>query len=435
MVFVLDKRKKPLMPCSEKRARLLLSRGRAVVHRRAPFTIRLKDRRMEESQVQPVVVKYDPGATTTGVAIVREDQTEQGIIHHALHLAEITHRGKLITSRMQSRAALRRGRRSRKTRYRQPRFLNRTKPEGWLPPSLRSRVDNILSWTLRYMRIAPIIRADVERVKFDTQLMENPEVSGVEYQRGELAGYEIWEYLLEKWGRKCAYCHIENVPLEKEHIIPKSRGGSNRVSNLTVACHECNQKKDNQTAAEFGYPQIQAKAKMPLASVAAVNATRNAIVRDLEWLGLSVTTWTGGRTKYNRTRFGIKKAHALDALCVGDIEGVTGANLPTLTIKAKGRGHRQVVANDAYGFPRKSKSGERVKARSIKMVHGFMTGDLVKARMPKGKYVGEYVTRIGAARASGSFGVKANNQDFAVSHKNCTLLQRADGYEYAYIFT
>ena len=56
------------------------------------------------------------------------------------------------------------------------------------------------------------------------QLMANPEISGIEYQQGELQGYEVREYLLEKFGRKCAYCGAENVPLEVEHIIPKSRG-------------------------------------------------------------------------------------------------------------------------------------------------------------------------------------------------------------------
>src|SRR5215470_10388090 len=87
-VFVLDQHKQPLMPCSEKRARLLLSRHRAVVHRVIPFTIRLKDRRVEESHLQPMAIKLDPGSKTTGMALARVEQTEQGEIHHAVHLAE-----------------------------------------------------------------------------------------------------------------------------------------------------------------------------------------------------------------------------------------------------------------------------------------------------------------------------------------------------------
>ncbi len=76
----------------------------------------------------------------------------------------------------------------------------------------------------------------MELVRFDTQLMQNPEIGGVEYQQGQLQGYEIREYLLEKGGRKCADCGLVDAPLEVEHIIPKSWGGSNRVSNLTLAC-------------------------------------------------------------------------------------------------------------------------------------------------------------------------------------------------------
>ncbi|WP_197047582.1 HNH endonuclease, partial [Planktothrix serta] len=67
------------------------------------------------------------------------------------------------------------------------------------------------------------------------QQLENPEISGIEYQQGELQGYEVRQYLLEKWSRKCAYCGVENVPLEVEHIHPKSQGGTDRISNLTVA--------------------------------------------------------------------------------------------------------------------------------------------------------------------------------------------------------
>ena len=71
-VFVLDRRKKPLMPCSEKRARIMLERGRARIHRMMPFTIRLVDRLQENSVLQPLRLKLDPGSKTTGLALARE---------------------------------------------------------------------------------------------------------------------------------------------------------------------------------------------------------------------------------------------------------------------------------------------------------------------------------------------------------------------------
>ncbi len=134
------------------------------------------------------------------MAIVRREETPEGPRDHVLHLAEVAHRGDAVRERMRKRAAFRRRRRSANLRYRAPRFDNRRRPEGWLPPSLRSRVDNILSWASRYRRLTPIVFVDMELAKFDTHKLKNPEVSGLEYRRGELFGYEVWEYLLEKWG-------------------------------------------------------------------------------------------------------------------------------------------------------------------------------------------------------------------------------------------
>src|SRR5689334_21530759 len=189
MVFVLDKHKKPLMPCTPRRARLLLSRKRAVVHRLQPFTIRLKGRAVQESVLQPVVLKIDPGSHTTGVALVRVEQTSEGEVHHALLLSEVTHRGEAVRDRLRKRAARRRRRHSANLRYRPPRFLNRRRPRGWLSPSLRSRIGNVFTWAKPYQRFIPMGRIDVERVKFDLQLLEDPEIAGVEYQHGELAGW------------------------------------------------------------------------------------------------------------------------------------------------------------------------------------------------------------------------------------------------------
>ena len=104
------------------------------------------------------------------------------------------------------------------------------------------------------------------------------------------------EYLLEKFNRTCVYCGVRDVPMEVEHIVPKTRGGSNRVSNLTLSCQPCNQKKSDQTAAEFGYPEVEKQAKAPLKDAAAINATRWEIWRRLEATGLPVEVGTGGRT-------------------------------------------------------------------------------------------------------------------------------------------
>ena len=310
-VFVLDKRKRPLMPCSEKRARLLLSTCRAVVHRLIPFTIRLKERTRQESAVQPTVLKVDPGSQTTGMALARMEATDSGQVHHALHLAELIHRGEEVRERLRKRAGYRRRRRGANLRYRAPRWSNRRRKPGWLPPSLQSRIGNVLTWARRYQRWIPISRIEVERVKFDIALLQQPELTGVEYQRGELFGWEVRSYLLEKFGRRCAYCRISHVPFEIDHQVPRSRGGSNRVSNLVLSCHSCNLAKGNRTAAEWGHPEVEGQARAPFQGAAAVNATRYALVEALLTLGVPIGTWSGGRTRWNRDRFGYEESALL----------------------------------------------------------------------------------------------------------------------------
>jgi RRXRR protein/HNH endonuclease len=425
-VFVLDQRKKPLMPCSEKRARLLLQQGRAVVHRRTPFVIRLKDRSQEHSVVQEVALKLDPGSKTTGMALVRIEQTEQGEVHHALHLANLAHRGQQVHSNLLQRRGYRRRRRSANLRYRAPRFLNRRRASGWLPPSLHSRIGNVLTWAKRSQRWLPVTRIEVERVKFDLHGMTNPEVEGVGYQRGELFGWEVRAYVLEKFAHACVYCGKRNVPFEIDHMVPKSRGGSDRISNLVLACHDCNQAKGNRTAAEFGRAEVERQAKESLKDAAAVNATRFALVEALRELGLPLGAWSGGRTRWNRDRFGLQKDHCLDALCVGDVSGITAPVGQRMLVVTQGRGSYQRTNVDASGFPR----GYLTRSKRIR---GFATGDLVRAEVPalsaSGKPLktaGVHVGRV-AVRASGFFRVGKVD---GIHAKYCRVLQRADGYAY-----
>ena len=423
--FVLDTDKTPLSPCDAARARQLLDKGKAAIYRRYPFTIILK-RKVDRPKPKPLRFKLDPGSKISGMAII-DDSTGD-----VVWCAELEHRGQQIKNDLESRRSLRRGRRGRKTRYRPPRFLNRYTPKGWLAPSLMSRVYNIETMLGRLRSICKITAVSVENVRFDTQKMENPEVSGIEYQQGELHGYEVREYLLEKFSRTCVYCGVRDVPMEVEHIVPKTRGGSNRVSNLTLSCQPCNQKKSDQTADEFGYPEVEKQAKAPLKDAAAVNATRWEIWRRLEATGLSVEVGTGGRTKYNRSIRNLPKTHWLDAVCVGkstpetlNIEGVK-----PLQIKAMGRGQRQMCDTDKYGFRRKKQDGTFASPKTVKRVHGFQTGDMVKAVVPKGKYQGTHIGRLASVRASGNFSIKAKSGMVNSNYKYCEVIQHADGYNY-----
>lgn len=442
-VFVLDKRKKPLMPCSEKRARLLLDRGRAVVHKRYPFTIRLKDR--VERDTQPLRLSIDPGSRVTGLAVSRESESPDGLTRHVLNLFELTHRSSQIKAAMEQRADFRRRRRNANLRHRPARFLNRTKPSGWLAPSLQHRVDTIASWVSRLQRLTPLTAISQELVRFDMQKMMNPEIRGVAYQQGTLAGYEVREYLLEKWGRQCAYCGDENVPLEIEHITAKSQGGSDRINNLSIACRACNQSKGALSLAMFfeqdkGLQQrlkkngrqaltqlkrVEAVRTRPLHDAAAVNATRWALHRVLKDSGLTVSVGSGGQTKYNRQRLTIPKTHALDAVCVGKVAAIQDWQRPVLAIKATGRGSHQRTRLTRYGFPR----GYLMREKKVK---GFQTGDMVKAVVTKGTKMGTYVGRV-AIRKNGYFNIQtAHGIIQGINWQYCHLLCRGDGYGYSY---
>jgi len=425
--FVLSSTKKPLMPCTPKRARLLLERKKAAVYKTYPFTIILKAR--EDGETQPLELKVDPGSKTTGLAIVLHGKSENKVVT-AINLQ---HRGHTIKSNLEKRRGVRRGRRNRHTRYRAPRFNNRTRCTKWLAPSLMSRVYNVQTWGSRLAKLSPISVCAVETVRFDMQKMLNPEITGKEYQQGELFGYEVREYLLEKWGRQCIYCAKENVPLEVEHIIPKSNGGSNRISNLTISCRICNEKKGSKDIKIFlnKKPEILAKilktAKSPLKDAAAVNATRYAIGTVLKSLGFPTTFWSGGRTKHNRIKQGYAKDHWIDAACVG-ISGekvVIPTKLKVKTIKATGHGDRQMCLVDKHGFPRS-------KPSAAKSVFGFQTGDIVAAQVTKGKKIGVYKGKV-AVRSSGFFNISANKETVqGISYQFCKKLHSTDGYSYAF---
>jgi hypothetical protein len=287
-------------------------------------------------------------------------------------------------------------------------------------------VFNVETWVARLRRWCPVGALSYEVARFDTQALQNPEISGTDYQHGTLAGYELKEYLLLKWGHRCAYCQQTDVPLQVEHLVPKSRGGSHRVGNLTLACRDCNQEKGNRTAEEFGFPHLQAQAGLALKDAAAVNSARWALVERLESSGLPIEKSTGGRTKWNRKQRDIPKAHWLDAANVGQSTPprLLWHHARPLLIRAMGQQSRQMCRMDAHGFP-------RTRAKKLGVKHAFRTGDIVRAVVPRHlKNKGVHVGRM-AARANGQFSIATQHGSVTdIGYRYCVRLQRNDGYGY-----
>lgn len=467
MIIALDKNKRPLGFLTERRCRILMERKRAVLYRVFPTVVILMDVDARTIQDLPSYrIKIDPGSKYTGIAIIRKDTNE------LIYAMQIEHRGDAVRAGLLKRKMSRRNRRSRETGYRRAKWGNRclsdrdkrsydsSRKDGWLPPSIRSVADNVLSWVRRLSRWVNLTDCSLEAVRFDTQLMEDPDIEGEEYQHGTLFGYEIREYLLEKFGHTCQYCGGESGDpvLEWEHIHPKSRGGSNRVKNAVLSCSSCNRDKDNRTLEEW-MEQIRTRISRekgkrrglddrrieliqkvidgkpkgsPLRYAAWVSSSRRYLERHLFQIFGEVECSSGGRTKYNRTRLGYPKDHHYDALCVGTVpeKGFHDrTNGYYLYAKAAGRGTRLRGALNKCGVIITKWTSRK------KELFGFQTGDIVVAEVPHKtpkpyKYEGRFVGRV-MVRASGSFDIKTTDGNLAtVKTCFCRLLQANSGCHY-----
>jgi 5-methylcytosine-specific restriction endonuclease McrA len=422
--LVVDTDHVPHPPVHPAVARRLLRGGQAAILKRYPFTIILKTPGPGPLFVKPLRLKIDPGAKTTGLALLDGPRV--------IWAAELTHRGQRIKAGLDRRRSLRRGRRNRKTRYRPARFDNRTRPTGWLPPSLMHRVETTMTWMARLCRYAPVQALSVERVRFDMQLIRNPEIQGVTYQQGTLWQQEVRQYVFTRAGYRCVYCGAKDLRLELDHIVPRRRG-SDAPSNLTAACRPCNQAKGDRNVVDFlkKRPEVLARLRAqigtPLRDAAAVNATRWRLWEDLCASGHPVEAGTGGRTAWNRKRQDLAKEHWIDAACVGAStpERLVFATERPLQITCIGRGTRQVVRVDKYGF-------QRAKAGRIKRAYGFSTGDHVRLVQPRGKYAGTWSGTVAGIRERGDHDMKTHcGKTITSKWSNYRLLQRADGYAYA----
>ncbi len=454
MVIVLDKHKKPLGTTTERRARKLMGKRRACVYRYAPFTIIIKDVDIRKCKDIPSYeIKVDPGAKTTGVALVN---TKTKNMEFAM---QIEHRGEKVKKNLDTRRNARRNRRHRETLYRRQKYKNgdmpTSRPKGWIPPSMRSIVGNVDIWVKRLSKLFNIKSAAVEVVYFDTQLMDNPDIKGVEYQQGTLMGTEIREYLLDHYEHECQYCHgkSKNSVLEWEHKVPKSRGGSNSVANATLACHSCNRAKGTKTPEEWlkTLQDKPTKTELDCARIAGIqdvltdkdkNSTRYCAWMNvgrkyiekilLDRFDSQVISSTGGQTKYNRTRFKLPKDHQYDAWCVGPMDTI-GKDLTHgyyLTAKATGRGSHFRGKINKCGIITK-KLGPRSKR-----VFGFMNGDYVMVDIPHKtpgvtrKYTGRFLGRV-SVRADGNFRIcTTTGKAMSATHRYYTLKQYANGYFY-----
>ncbi|WP_434223575.1 RNA-guided endonuclease IscB [Fervidobacterium gondwanense] len=303
MVYAISQQGKPLVPTKRHgKVRRLLKQGLAKVVKREPFTIQLLYD--TTTYVQPVTVGIDIGSKTVGVSAITDKKE--------VFSSEIELRTD-IKDLLCERREYRQLRRYRKTRYRKARFLNRRKPEGWLAPSLRWKVDAHIRIVNMLSKILPISKVIVEVAPFDTQKILNPDIQGEEYQNGVQKGFwDVREYCLWRAGYKSELSGKKGI-LEVHHIIPRSKGGTDNPSNLIVltaqehkAIHE----------GRLKIPKSKIEKVRILKDASHVSTIGRHIVNELKNLYEDVRVTYGSITKAKRSEFGLEKTHRNDAYVI-----------------------------------------------------------------------------------------------------------------------
>ena len=415
---VLDQHGKPLMPTTRLgKVYRLLKTQKAHIVSYEPFTIQL-DYEPDTHIIQPMTLGVDSGAIHSGYSVANEQRE--------FYSSEVIARDN-ISYRISDRRMYRQNRRYRKTRYRKPRFNNRkNKKKGWLPPSLEQKVAVQLNEIDHLHRHFPIETIIVEVAEFNIQKIKNPDISGKDYQQGTLQGYNIRNYLLEKHGRKCFYCDKEVSNFEVEHMLPKAKGGSNRIDNLTLSCHSCNQKKGTLTAEEFIKQTLPAekvakklkqlsKEKRLFKYMAHMNATRWTLYDAINDKYPNVKMTYGYITKYNRIQAGLPKAHLIDAKCITGFAQVP--SFDTTVVKMKMRRHNRQLHRATF-----SKGHVRKAASLPTVMFGFRLYDIVMYN--------NHRYYIKGRRSNGSFTLVSLEglKDEDRTYKKLTLLAHTNAY-------
>ena len=307
VVYVINKHGKPLMPCSPRKARILLKLGKAKVIKRTPFTIKLLYG--SSGYKQPLTHGVDTGSAKIGSAVVNDKE-------EVVYMSEITIRND-ITKTMKGRASARRNRRNRKTRYRKARFLNRknSRRKNRFSPTMISKFNSHLKEINFVKSILPITKLIIETANFDPHLMKNPalyneKIKKWAYQRGTNYGFANTKaFVLDRDSYKCQHCKgkSKDKRLEVHHIIFRSDNGSDEPENLITLCKTCHDMvHDGKIIINGG------KVKGNLKHATQMNSIRVQLLKRLPYAEETF----GYITKEHRLLFELPKEHYIDAVMI-----------------------------------------------------------------------------------------------------------------------
>jgi hypothetical protein len=355
-VIVLSKRGQPLMPCSFRKAKKLVKEGKARLVGCHPFRIQMLVATGET--VEGLVLGSDVGYKNIGFSVV---ENKREILSGTVELDNKN------SERLETRKMYRRNRRN-KLWYRAPRFNNRGIKKGWLPPSVERRYNTHLVLINKLCSWYPINKIIIETASFDIQKINNPEIAGVEYQQGNLYQYKnIRSYLFSREQGRCQYCSKEFTKKETSHIhhiIPRSRGGTDKPNNLALLhekCHKDLHKKDNLN---------KLKKNKQFKSETWMSIVRNKFVKDLPNIGVTF----GYVTNIVRNSLGLEKTHYNDAFVIAG--GLQQEKVEPIIIKQKHKNNRCLQLN---------RNGYKLSIR--KQRYSLQPGDVIKIKGSNKKYI------------------------------------------------
>lgn len=413
-VYVLNMHGEPLMPCSPRKARLLLKEGKARVVKRTPFAIKLLYG--SAGYKQPVTLGVDAGSKHVGLSACTESRE--------LYKEELTPRNDVVEL-LSARRQYRRSRRNRKTRYRASRFDNRvhSKHKGWLAPSVEVKIQEHITAIKRVCKILPVTLIRVETAEFDTQRLKamlegKPLPVGKDYQLGEMYDeYNVRQYVLKRDNYTCQCCDAhptikKPIRLHVHHLESRQTGG-NAPNNMIVLCEHCHK------ALHEGKIKLKngKKRGKPLRDAAFMGIMRNTLLARLrKELPIPVEQTYGYITKLLREKNKISKSHVNDARCIA---GFPNAESCDTMFRTRALRHHNRQIHKAKTL----KGGIRKKNQAPYLVKGFRLWDKVR-------YNGEECF-ISGRRSSGYFALKKYNGavvSSGVSYKRLTLLEAATNY-------
>ncbi len=298
-IYVLNKHGEPLMPTSPAKARRLLKAGKAKVVKRKPFTIQLICG--SSGYKQPVVLGIDPGYKHVGVSAVSDNKE--------LFSEEVKLRTD-ISGKISEKKQYRRTKRNRLW-HRECRFNNKGIKKGWLAPSVKHKLDSHINIINFIKSVLPIAQINIEVAAFDIQKINNPEISGTEYQNGVQKDFwNVREYVLYRDEHTCQYCGKSKDTILNVHHIESRQTGGDRPDNLITLCEKCH--KDY----HIGKIKLKVKKHKAFKAETIMSIIRWKIVNKLRDLGNVVNITYGYITKSIRISLKLEKSHANDAFCI-----------------------------------------------------------------------------------------------------------------------